>query len=586
MRQEVRFLLAITLMIVVLVGTNLLFPPIPPEEVSGPEGEVPGQLDVSGDAGAPSIPFPGADAGGATPGDVPPPFAGQPTVVPSPVFGPEEVPVEAPEETVVVEGPLYRFTWSTAGARLISAEMLQFETFDEGAEGSVELLVPETGGALAMQLRVADGSLDLGAEPFQVEPAGGLRLVEGGAPQTLFFRYRHPSGALTLETAYTFDPSSYVIEVRTEVVGADGALLVTSMGSGLQYNESNRTEESRIMGYVTNHLREGIDDELLSRVDSEDTQEGPLLWAALKSKYFIFAVIAGREGSEEYLGGLIASPAPGDDQAAIAVTQALGNTGVLEQRIFLGPQERDLLMAFENDLEEANPYGYRWMRVVVRPVVSIALTILNFLHRNLNVGYGWVLIIFGVMMRVLTFPLNQKAMRAQMRNMAVQPLLQEIQKKYKDQPEKLQKEMMKLYKDHGFNPLAGCLPMLLPWPVLITLFFVFRNTIQLRGESFLWLPNLAAADPLYILPILLGVSMFLMQWISVRSMPEPNPQMKMMMWIMPIMMTFIFFNFASGLNLYYATSNVATIPQQYLIAKERKALKEKGPVKQPAKSGD
>ena len=586
MRQEARFLLAITLMILVLVGTNILFPPIPPEEVSGPEGNTPGQLDVSGDAGAPGIPLPGADAGGGTPGDAPPPFAGQPAAEPGPVFGPEEIPVGAPEDTVVVEGPLYRFAWSTVGARLISARLLQFQSFDEGAEGPVELLPPESDGALVVQLRVGDGTLDLGAEAFEVEPADGLRLNEGDGPRTLTFRYRHPSGALTLETVYSFDPLSYVIGVRTEVVGADGALLVTSMGSGLQYNERNRKEESRIMGYVTNHLREGIDDEMLSRVDSERTQEGPLLWAALKSKYFIFALVPGREGSEEYLGGLTASPAPGEDQAAIAVTQPVGNNGVVEQRIFMGPQERDLLMAFATDLEEANPYGYRWMRPVVRPVVSVVLSILTFLHLNLNVGYGWVLIIFGVMMRVLTFPLNQKAMRAQMRNMAVQPLLQEIQKTYKDQPEKLQKEMMKLYKDHGFNPLAGCLPMLLPWPVLITLFFVFRNTIQLRGESFLWLPNLAAADPLYILPLLLGISMFFMQWISVRSMPEPNPQMKMMMWIMPIMMTFIFFNFASGLNLYYATSNLATIPQQYLIAKERKQLKEKGPVNQPATSGD
>ena len=585
MRQEVRFLLAITLMILVLVGTNILFPPIPPEEVSGPEGDAPGQLDGSADAGAPRIPLPGADAGGGTPGDVPPPFAGQPAAEPSPVFGPEEIPVGTPEDTVVVEGPLYRFAWSTTGARLVSAQLLQFQSFDQDREGPVELLVAESDGALAIQLRVGEGELDLAAESFEVEPAAGLQLVDGGAPQTLTFRYRHPSGALTLETVYTFDPSSYVIALRTEVVGADGALLVTSMGSGLQYNERNRTEESRIMGYVTNHLREGIDDEMLSRVDSERVQGGPLLWAALKSKYFVFALVPGRDGSEQYLGGLTASPAPGEDQAAIAVTQALGNNGVLEQRIFMGPQERDLLTAFENDLEEANPYGYRWMRPVVRPVVSVVLAILNFLHRNLNVGYGWVLIIFGVMMRVLLFPLNQKAMRAQMRNMAVQPLLQEIQKKYKDQPEKLQKEMMKLYKDHGFNPLAGCLPMLLPWPVLITLFFVFRNTIQLRGESFLWLPNLAAADPLYILPILLGLSMFLMQWISMRSMP-PNPQMKMMMWIMPPMMTFIFFNFASGLNLYYATANLATIPQQYWIAKEREKLKEKGPVKQPATSGD
>ena len=585
MRQEVRFLLAITLMIIVLVTTNVLFPPVPPEDGPGPAAEVPGQVDGSG-VGAPSLPFGGAVAGGAAVGDPADPLSGRPAPVPSDLFRTDDAPEAPPVETVVVEGPLYRFEFSTAGARLVSAQLLGFRSFDEGSDGPVEMIVPESGGALAMQLRVDDGVLDLGAEPYDVLPADGIRLSEGGAPQTLTFRYTHPSGALALETSYTFDPSSYVIVARTEVVGVDRPLLVTTLGSGLQYNERNRKEESTVMGYVSNHLREGIDDERLSQVDEEQIREGPLLWGALTSKYFIFALVSGSEGGEQYLGGMIASPAPGEDQARVLVTQPVGNSGVVDYRIFAGPQDRPLLTAFENDLEGANPYGYRWMRPVVRPVVNVVLAILNFLHDTLNVGYGWVLVIFGVMMRVLTYPLNQKAMRAQMRNMAVQPLLQDIQKKYKDQPEKLQKEMVKLYKDHGFNPLAGCLPMLLPWPVLITLFFVFRNTIQLRGESFLWLPNLAAADPLYILPLLLGVSMFFMQWISVRSMPEPNPQMKMMMWMMPIMMTFIFFNFASGLNLYYATSNLATIPQQYLIAKERKQFRTKTPVREPAKSGD
>ena len=586
MRQEQRFLLAITLMILVLVGTNILFPPIPPEEVVSPEGDAPGQLDGTGVTGVPSAPLGGTDptGGAAASGDQSDPFAGPPPTEPPSLFPPAEVVATPAEDTVVVEGPLYRYSWSTLGARLISAQLLAFESFDEGQEGQpVELISAGTGGVLAMQLRLGERTFDLGARSFEVEPADGLRLNEGGGSRTLTFRYRDPAG-LIFQTAYTFDPSSYDILARTEVIGPDVDLLVTGMGSGLGYNERSRSEESTVMGYVWNHVRDGVDDERLTGVDDERIQEGPHRWAALKSKYFIFALIPGREGGEQYLGGVIARPAEGDDQAAITVTQSLDASGVLDYRVYLGPQERDVLMAFENDLEEANPYGYRWMRPIVRPVVSVALSILNFLHDVLNVGYGWVLIIFGVMMRVLLFPLNQKAMRAQMRNMAVQPLLKEIQTKYKDQPEKLQKEMMRLYKEHGFNPLAGCLPMLVPFPVLITLFFVFRNTIQLRGESFLWLPNLAAADPLYILPVLLGLSMFLMQFITVRSMPEPNPQMKMMMWIMPIMMAAIFFRFASGLNLYYATANLATIPQQILIAKERQQLRDKGGIVQPHES--
>ena len=226
-----------------------------------------------------------------------------------------------------------------------------------------------------------------------------------------------------------------------------------------------------------------------------------------------------------------------------------------------------------------NPYGWRFFRPIIRPFVSVIMAILVFLHTNLAIGYGWVLIVFGVAMRIVLFPLNHRAMKAQLRNMSVQPLVQEIQKKYKDNPEKLQKEMMRLYKEHGFNPLAGCLPMLLPFPMLIALFFVFQNTIELRGVSFLWLADLSAKDPVYILPVLLAISMFLMQWGSLRSLDQPNPQMKMMMWMMPPFMLFIFMNLASGLNLYYATANIATIPQQVWIARERKKMKGQAPLK-------
>jgi YidC/Oxa1 family membrane protein insertase len=130
--------------------------------------------------------------------------------------------------------------------------------------------------------------------------------------------------------------------------------------------------------------------------------------------------------------------------------------------------------------------------------------------------------------------------------------------------------MLRLYKEEGFNPMGGCLPMLIPLPILITLFFVLQSTIAFRGVPFLWLPDLSRADPLYILPVLLGVSMFLMQWLSMRSMPDKNPQMKYMMYAMPPDMTFIFLNFASGLNLYYTAMNFASIPQQVLISRERK----------------
>jgi YidC/Oxa1 family membrane protein insertase len=211
--------------------------------------------------------------------------------------------------------------------------------------------------------------------------------------------------------------------------------------------------------------------------------------------------------------------------------------------------------------------------------------VLVFLHDSLSLGYGWVLILFGVLMRILLFPLNHKAMKSQLRNMAVQPMLKEIQTKYKDQPEKMQKELMRLYKEHGFNPLAGCWPLLLPWPILIALFFAFQHAIELRGVSFAWLPDLAAKDPYFILPVLLGVSMFLLQWISFRTMDEVRPEMKFMMWALPIMMLALFATLPSGLNLYYLSTNIATLPQTWWIAEERKRAQAKGTPLPPKKKG-
>jgi len=151
---------------------------------------------------------------------------------------------------------------------------------------------------------------------------------------------------------------------------------------------------------------------------------------------------------------------------------------------------------------------------------------------------------------------------------AVQPLMKEIQEKHKNDPQKVQQEMFKLYKEHGVNPLGGCWPMLLPMPVLFALFFVFQNTIELRGASFLWLPDLSRPDPLYIIPVIMGLSMWGLTKVGQVGM-EPNPQMKMMLYIMPVMMTFLFLKFAAGLNLYYAVSNLASIPQQWMLARER-----------------
>jgi len=151
------------------------------------------------------------------------------------------------------------------------------------------------------------------------------------------------------------------------------------------------------------------------------------------------------------------------------------------------------------------------------------------------------------------------------------------QKKYPD-PVQQREAIMKVYHDAGVSPFAGltgCLPALLPMPILFALFFVFQNTIEFRGVPFLWLHDISIKDPLYILPLLMGASMYLLSWIGMRNAP-PNPQAKMMGYMFPVMMTVVLINMASGLNLYYTAQNIAALPQQWLLARERAKARPKG----------
>lgn len=556
MRPELRFVLAILLMIGVLFGTNLLFPPPP-----APEAPVPAAVESEPRAGEPAESAVTPSSGIATAAEPDPP--------------------EVPERRIRVRGPLYEFEFSNYGAQLHSAMLPGFTSFAD--DGPVQLLLRNGPGALGNRVAVAGDTLDFSAVPFEVSPAEGLALVEGGDPQELSFTFRSPDGMYGFEIRYRFDPASYLIDVRGRVLGVDRGLLLTDLGQGLAFNEARPSDDEQALGYVVNHTQDGIRQRPLRNFEEDRVEDGPLLWVALKSKYFLAALLAGEDReAERFLGGVFARrPVDlyGGEEPRVSVTaaQSLLPDDSFAYRVYLGPQDFTRLRAIGGDLEDVNPVGWRWLRPVIQPFAAIITTILIYLHNQLGWGYGWVLILFGVMMRVVLFPLNQKAMRAQLRNTAVAPMVKEIQAKYKNDPERQQKEMMRLYKEHGFNPLAGCVPMLIPFPVLITLFFVFQNTIELRGVSFLWLPDLSAPDPLYLLPVFLGLSMFLLQWVSMRTMEQVNPQMKMMLWFMPIFMVFIFFQLASGLNLYYATANIATLPQQYWIARERQKARNKAP---------
>ena len=552
MKTGLRLALAMLLMLVVILVTNMLFPPIVPEPPPAqPEPAGAGQEEVDPE---PGFTEPRREEGGLLGGGD-----------------------EARESLVTVETPLYTITFSNRGAAVRSIRLTGHQSFVR--EGAVEL-VPDGAQILAGTWQVGTEQADLTRIGYEISPADGIRLGEGAGPRTLTFRYQHPTQEFASEIRYTFASDSYVVTVEGQLPARERAVLFVDLGVGIAINELKEADDRRMMAFSGNHADDGIRARPLGRVREPEIMDGPLRWAAVKSKYFVEAILPGDgTGESTFLSGVWADPVAERDRAALRVGMPMRADGSYAYRAYLGPIEPEILAGVGDDLQEVNPIGWAFLRPIVRPFVGIIHWTVNFLHERFMLGYGFVLIVIGIMVRVLLWPLNQKAMRSQMKMQGMAPLAQEIRQKYADDPQKVNQETMKLYKEHGVNPLGGCLPLLIPWPVLIALFFVFQNTIQLRGVSFMWLPDLSAPDPLYILPIFLGASMFLVQWIGMRASAAANPQMKMMMYILPVFMTFIFWRFASGLNLYYATFNLATIPQQILIARERRKVQAAPPPK-------
>jgi YidC/Oxa1 family membrane protein insertase len=378
--------------------------------------------------------------------------------------------------------------------------------------------------------------------------------------------------------SYSFASDGYLANVRGSVKGIDStAVLLIRMHKGLPFVEADSAEDLHNMAYVAKPVREDAHSVAFAKLDSLEpkVERDSLAWVASKNKYFLLALIATPPGkpfsAAVFTRGLHEPKAVSSADAL--VLQPLTSSGVFAFDMYAGPQEWRRLNQMGHNLEHVNPYG-GFLRPVVQPFATIVMKVVLWIHDRLKINYGWVLIIFGITIRLLLWPLNQGAMRNSLKLQRIQPQLQEIQKKYKSNPEKLQSEMSKLYKDHGmspFTPLAGCLPMLIPMPVLFALYFVFQNTIEFRGVSFLWLPDLSQRDPLFILPAVMGISMYVLSWISLRSAP-PNPQAKTMAYVFPVAMVFFFWRLAAGLNLYYAVQNLATLPQQWLIARERAKL--------------
>ncbi len=547
--MEKRTVLALALVALVIILTPKLFPG---NRVSAPTAGADSSSQLPKDEIPVSPP-------GPLPGSVStiPPTRSTKTI--------EAVPTSLVNETLTAGDSTATFVLSNVGAGLQKVTLNTFRDLSKKT-GSVVELTAGRAPVLSYRLITSRDTISLSDVAFI-----GTREND----QTV--AYRGALRGMEIVVRYVVRPDSFLAYVsgsfsKSDSVGEPGFLLI-DLPETLRSFEADTVDDQNHLAFAYYSKIANANSIAFGSLDPGERElvAGPLTWVVTKSKYFLVGLL-----SDEKAPTFAEFSAVGGVQSSSTVTHARGTVvsslvdGGFEFEVYAGPQQWRRLLALGREFENSNPYG-GFLQPVVQPFATIVMKILLWMRENFKISYGWVLIIFGIAVRVILWPLNQKGMRASMKMQRIQPELNEIQKRYKGDPPKLQSEMMRVYKEHDMSPFstfAGCLPLFLPLPILFALFFVFQNTIEFRGVPFLWFPDLAQKDPYYIVPLTMGVSMFVLSWISMRNTP-PNPQTKAMTYIFPVMMTVLFANFAAGLNMYYTIQNLAALPQQWLIANER-----------------
>jgi len=489
---------------------------------------------------------------------------------------------------ITVSSPLYEITLTTAGAEIVEARLLDYKTRDE----PVQLVRSENewgNGILNVKLAGENREISLSEALFDAYLGGGgsplangttIRLDATSREKTIVFRAEGPQGA-AIERHYTFVPDQYLVRTKIRFRSSHYPFardIVWGFGPGMTATEYNVEDD-----YSSMRVTLRLGDELYKkkRGDFEEDFSGTVQWAAIQTKYFTTIVVpetpsGGRariEGvkNENFMTAEIALP-------------AVERGGITDQTVdvYLGPLDYERLQALGRGLEKNIDIGFEHFKIL-KPVSRATLWCLLATYKVIP-NYGVVIILLSVLTKVLFYRLTHKSFKSMRDMQSLQPRLQALKEKHKDDRQRLSQETMKLYKESGVNPLGGCLPMLLQMPVFIALFNVLRSTIEVRRAPFFaWINDLSQQDVLFelpfslpvigaavsVLPILMGGSMLLQSKIgsSITGPSSVSTQPKAFTYLLPIVFTFLFYRMPSGLVLYWLVNTVLSVGQQYYINK-------------------
>jgi YidC/Oxa1 family membrane protein insertase len=519
---------------------------------------------------------PGPTAGGPKYPDLP---DAQPTPAANPELPSEPAPVEAEvaAERIEIDTPLYRAHLSTRGAML---EGWELENYTDHAGARVQM-IPVDGPANA-----------LAATPFRELGIGDLSQVgwqiEKRDPTGAVFRVAR--GGVELRKTWTFDPETYAFRLAIEVANRSPAAIsprfLVDWPAEVRHEQdfvdqalAALHEGKVVLQPVAGFGSKSFWGTLFGRTPaheirvSPEVEPGEVDWAGFQTTYFLAAAFPDNPSQARARFVVLEPSKAGAAQLFFdPVELAPGQTISREFRGYIGPKEAERLASLGSGAELSIDRGYRW----VSPLVRLFAWLLHALYTVIP-NYGVAIILLTILVRAVTAPLTIRQMRSMERLRRVQPRMKEIQEKYADDRQKQSEELMKLYKLEKVNPLGGCFPMLLQLPVFIGLFYALRSSLELRHAPFFgWINDLSAPDllftipgvnlPVRVLPIVMGITMFFQQRITPMQTPDPT-QARMMMIVMPIMMTVLFYQFPSGLVLYWMLSNVLAIGHQLWIGR-------------------
>lgn len=487
------------------------------------------------------------------------------------------------EKNISIETDFYSAEISTKGGVLRKWELKKFKTWDGHP---VQLVDYTKNGDLAVLLTTSDGRVintkDL---YFDVQSPMDNVKIEGNFEFEIIFTLPASNGG-KLVKKMKFRNEEYGFETEIQLLNLSSVIAnyqyEIAWEHGVRYAEQNSVDES---GFAAAYAFAGNE---LTEIDATTNDKkvqkefsGAIEWVATRNKYFSVALIPTGSTSEgAYLEGTRSAMADNGEKETYGISLKMPyKGGASEQstfKVFLGPLQHSVLKSYGKGLESIMSLGWAWL---IRPISEyIMLPIFTAIHYVVP-NWGLVIIIFSILIKLAMHPLSKSQMKSMKKMQKLQPLMDELKAKYKDDPQKMNQSIMNLYKEYGINPAGGCLPLLPQMPIMYALYAMFRGAIELRQANFIgWIKDLSVPDVIYHLPfkmpligiqdvsgiaVIMGVTMFIQ-----TKMTTKDPRQKATVWMMPIMMTFLFNGFPAGLNLYYTVFNVLSIGQQLLINKQ------------------